>query len=61
MVERFSGHINELLQQTGFESSADLQATLLSYLKLYNHHITQRAIGQQNTRPRAQRMEAEAT
>jgi transposase InsO family protein len=45
MVERFNGRINELLQQTRFDSRADLQATLLNYLKLYNHHIPQRAIG----------------
>ena len=45
MVERFNGRINELLQQTRFDSRADLQTTLLNYLKLYNHHIPQRAIG----------------
>ena len=45
MVERFNGRINELLQQTRFDSRADLQATLQNYLKLYNHHIPQRAIG----------------
>jgi transposase InsO family protein len=45
MVERFNGRINELLQQTRFDSRGDLQATLLNYLKLYNHHIPQRAIG----------------
>jgi transposase InsO family protein len=45
MVERFNGRINELLQQTRFESRADLEATLLNYLKLYNHHIPQRAVG----------------
>jgi len=45
MVERFNGRINELLRQTRFDSRADLQATLLHYLKLYNHHIPQRAIG----------------
>jgi hypothetical protein len=33
-----------LLQQTRFDSRADLEATLLNYLKLYNHHIPQRAI-----------------
>jgi len=44
MVERFNGRINELLQQTRFDSRADLEATLLNYLKLYNHHIPQRAI-----------------
>ena len=45
MVERFNGRINELLQQTRFDIRADLQDTLLNYLKLYNHHIAQRAIG----------------
>jgi transposase InsO family protein len=45
MVERFNGRISELLQQTRFDSSADLETTLLNYLKLYNHHIPQRAIG----------------
>jgi transposase InsO family protein len=44
MVERFNGRINELLQQTRFDSRADLQATLMNYLKLYNHHIPQRAL-----------------
>jgi transposase InsO family protein len=44
MVERFNGRIAELLQQTRFDSRADLEATLLNYLKLYNHHIPQRAI-----------------
>jgi hypothetical protein len=45
MVERFHGRIDELLQQTRFDSRADLQATLQNYLKLYNHHIPQRAVG----------------
>lgn len=44
MVERFNGRINEPLQQTRFDSRADLQATLMNYLKLYNHHIPQRAL-----------------
>jgi hypothetical protein len=44
MVERFNGRINELLQQTWFDSAADLGTTLMDYLKLYNHHIPQRAI-----------------
>jgi transposase InsO family protein len=43
MVERFNGRINELLQQTRFDSRADLETTLLNYLKLYNRHIPQRA------------------
>ena len=45
MVERFNGRISELLQQTRFNSRADLETTLLNYLKLYNHHVPQRAIG----------------
>jgi len=44
MVERFNGRTNELLQQTRSDSRADLQATLMNYLKLYNHHIPQRAL-----------------
>jgi transposase InsO family protein len=47
MVERFNGRISELLKQTRFDSRADLETTLLNYLKLYNHHIPQRAIGTQ--------------
>lgn len=47
MVERFNGRISELLQQTRFDSRADLETTLLNYLKLYNHHIPQRAINGQ--------------
>jgi transposase len=45
MVERFNGRISDVLQQTRFASAADLAATLHSYLKLYNHHIPQRALG----------------
>lgn len=45
MVERFNGRISELLQQTRFDSHADLEKTLHNYLKLYNRHIPQRAIG----------------
>jgi hypothetical protein len=40
----FQWPINEMLQQTRFDSRADLETTLLNYLKLYNHHIPQRAI-----------------
>jgi transposase InsO family protein len=45
MGERFKGRISELLLQTRFCSRAGLETTLLNYLKLYNHHIPQRAIG----------------
>ena len=31
MVERFNSRISELLQQTRFDSRADLEATLLNY------------------------------
>jgi len=34
MVERFTERINELLQQTRFDSRSDLQVTLLNDLKL---------------------------
>jgi hypothetical protein len=45
MVERFNGRISGLLQQTRLDSLADMEATLLTYLKLYNHHMPQRVIG----------------
>jgi len=44
MVERFNGNINELLQQTRFDSRAALKKSMQSYLKLYKHHIPHRAI-----------------
>ncbi|WP_416054731.1 integrase core domain-containing protein [Janthinobacterium svalbardensis] len=45
MVERFNSRISEFIRQTHFANAAELQTTLYSYLKLYNHHIPQRAIG----------------
>jgi len=45
MVERSNGRISGLLRQTRLDSRVDLEAILLNYLKLYNHHIPQRAIG----------------
>jgi len=45
MVERFNGRISELVKQTYFANAAELKTTLQHYLKLYNHHIPQRAIG----------------
>ena len=44
MVERFNGRISELIRQTYLANAAELDTTLYSYLKLYNHHIPQRAI-----------------
>lgn len=44
MVERFNGRISELIRQTHFANAVELETTLYSYLKLYNHHIPQQAI-----------------
>ncbi|QBC44057.1 hypothetical protein C1H71_11300 [Iodobacter fluviatilis] len=45
MVERFNGRISEIVQQTHFASEQELRLTLEKYLKLYNHHIPQKALG----------------
>lgn len=47
MVERFNGRISELVQQTQFASAAELEKTLFAYLKIYNHHIPQKALKHQ--------------
>ena len=44
MVERFNGRISEVVNQTRFASAAELETTLDSYLKTYNHLIPQRAL-----------------
>ena len=44
MVERFNGRISELVKQTRFASSAELEQALSLYMKTYNHHIPQRAL-----------------
>ena len=44
MVERFNGRISEVVSQTRFTSAAELETTLDSYLKTYNHLIPQRAL-----------------
>jgi hypothetical protein len=44
MVERFNGRISEVVKQTRFASAAELEATLESYVKTYNHQIAQRAL-----------------
>ena len=44
MVERFNGRISEVVNQTRFASAAELESTLGSYLKTYNHQIPQRAL-----------------
>ena len=48
MVERFNGRISELVKQTRFASAAELEQTLLLYMKTYNHHIPQRALNHQS-------------
>ena len=45
MVERFNGRISDILKRTRFTCAADLHATLEHYLKLYNHHLPQKALG----------------
>ena len=47
MVAPFNGRISELVKQTRFDSAAELEATLEHYLKVYNHHIPQRALNHQ--------------
>ena len=44
MVERFNGRISEVVNQKRFASAAELEVTLDSYLKTYNHLIPQRAL-----------------
>jgi len=45
MVERFNGRIKEILVTTKFRDSKELSKTLKHYLRLYNHWIPQRALG----------------
>jgi transposase InsO family protein len=47
VVERFNGRISEVVQQTRFSSAAELEKTLYVYLKVYNHHIPQKALKHQ--------------
>jgi hypothetical protein len=47
MVERFNGRISEIVNQTRFASAAELESTLRSYQKIYNHNIPQRALNHQ--------------
>ena len=45
MVERFNGRIADLLRTHHFRSGEELEATLLRYAWLYNHHLPQKALG----------------
>ena len=45
LVERFNGRISEVVAQTRFRSAAELEQTLLNYVKVYNCRIPQRNLG----------------
>lgn len=45
MVERFNGRISDVLATTRFRSREDLQSTIERYVKLYNDHLPQKALG----------------
>lgn len=45
MVERFNGRISDILKTTHFDSSQDLRQTMERYMRIYNHHIPQKALG----------------
>jgi len=45
MVERFNGRIEDILDQTRFNSASHLKDSLLKYNQLYNHHIAQKLLG----------------
>jgi hypothetical protein len=47
MVERFNGRISDIVNQTRFGSTAELESTLRNYVKIYNHNIPQRALNHQ--------------
>lgn len=44
MVERFNGRISQVIKQTRFATAAQLETTLMNYVKAYNHQIPQRAL-----------------
>ncbi len=45
MVERFNGRIAEVIKTTYFSCSKELEETLLQYVRIYNQHIPQKALG----------------
>jgi transposase InsO family protein len=45
MVERFNGRISEILGTYHFDSRRSLEESLQHYMKVYNHHIPQKALG----------------
>lgn len=44
MVERFNGHIGDMLKTHRFQSRQDLEQTLMRYVALYNHQLPQSAL-----------------
>jgi transposase InsO family protein len=45
MVERFNGRISEILATHHFKSGEQLHITIERYVRLYNHHLPQAALG----------------
>ena len=45
MIERFNGRIAEVLATTRFDAAKSLEQNLLQYVKVYNQHIPQKALG----------------
>ena len=45
MVERFNGRISDVLATTRLRSREDLHTTIERYVKLYNDHLPQKALG----------------
>ena len=45
MIERFIGRITEVLATTRFDSAGRLADTIKRYVKVYNQHIPQKALG----------------
>lgn len=44
MMHRFNGRIADLLHMYHFRSSEKLERSLQHYIKLYNHHLPQKAL-----------------
>jgi len=45
MIERFNGRSAEVLATTPFDSAEHLADTIKRYVKVYNQHILQKALG----------------
>ena len=49
MIERFNGRIAEVLATTRFDSAEHFADTIKRYVKVYNQHIPQKALGTQSS------------